>query len=460
MPNTLNEKKLWDAVLAELQLTLSELNYQTWVANTKARNLTNSSVEVICPSPFVKDRLQKSLFSLIQNSVNKIGKGEYEIFFKVGDTQDKKETSLNIGPLFETSATNDTNAKSAGLSPKFTFDNYVMGSNNRLAFAIATAVAENPGKAYNPFFIYSGVGLGKTHLMQAIGNKILQDNPKSKVIYATGEAFMNEMIEAIQSGRGKGRYNTNQFRNKYRNADVLLIDDVQFIAGKETTQEEFFHTFNTLYLAQKQIVLTSDRPPKDFTDLEDRITSRFSSGIIADIQTPDIDTRIAILRKKRTDTHDSINDDTINFIAEKINTNIRELEGAYLQVLTYAKAIGESPEIQIAAEALGQSIKEEKRKPININQIIKTVCNYYSIRLTDIKGKRRTKNIVLPRQVAMYLIHNMTETPYMSIGEILGGRDHTTIMHGVRKVEEEVEFEGKLKQDINNIKHALLIADK
>jgi len=330
-----------------------------------------------------------------------------------------------------------------------------LGKNNNLAYAIASAVSEKPGELYNPVFVYSKVGLGKTHLIQAVGNKIIETKPGMRVVYTTGEAFTNELIETIQSGKGKGKYTANQFREKFRKADVLLIDDVQFIIGRESTQEEFFHTFNALYMAGKQIVITSDRPPKDFTSLEDRITSRFSSGIVADIQPPDVETRIAILRSKRDADNENIPDDVLNFIAEKVDSNIRELEGAYLQVITYAKATGTELTVENASKALGATVKEKVVKNVNINEILKAVCIYYSVKMQDIKGKRRNKELVIPRQVAMYLMKEMTDMPFTSIGEFLGGRDHTTVMYGVDKIQEEIAETGKITQDVVNVKQII-----
>jgi len=278
----------------------------------------------------LQTELNPSVFntSLIQDSIERVGGGSYKIQFIVKKKSEKAEET-DLGPLFEpkkeTKISRDVMIK-AGLNPKFTFENFIMGNSNQLAYAIAQSVAENPGKNYNPFFLYSGVGMGKTHLIQAIGNKILQNNPKTTVVYTTGESFMNELIEAIQSGKGsRGRYTSNEFRNKFRKADVLLIDDIQEIVGKEATQAEFFHTFNSLYMAGKQIILTSDRPPKDFTNLEKRVTSRFGSGIIADIQHPETDLRVAILRTKRDQNDDDISNEVVDFIAEKVTSNIREL---------------------------------------------------------------------------------------------------------------------------------------
>jgi len=459
MQTLLQEQKLWDAVLADMQLTLSELEFGTWFKNTYIAEITENTIDIACPSTFASDTLRKKYLSLIQNSINKIGKKEYEITFKI-EHKDRAEAQVaaTAGPLFTNASQNNGDQgtrNTANLNTNFTFENYVMGSNNRLAYSIATAVADNPGRVYNPFFIYSNVGLGKTHLMQAVGNRVLQKNPNAKVYYCTSEDFTNELIEAVQSGKTKGKYTSNKFREKYRNVDVLLIDDIQFIAKKETTQEEFFHTFNTLHMSQKQIVITSDRPPKDFTNVEERITSRLGMGIIADIQSPDIETRIAILRNKRDKAGDEMPNEIIDFIAENVTTNIRELEGAYLQVLTYSRATGQDLNLKTAAESLGQSIRMQAAKPMNVNQILKVACSYYNVTLTDIKGQRRTKELVVPRQMAMFLLYELTQTPFVTIGELLGNRDHTTIMHGVKKIEGELKELGRTKQDYLNIKQLL-----
>lgn len=456
MSDALTEKTLWNAVLAEMELTLSALEFGMWFKSTYIETIDDDYVVIMCPSTYAVDTLKKKYLSLIQNGVTKIGKKEREIRFDVGHKEEKAQNTQE-GPLFAFTASNNISPKSnnANLNPQFTFENYVMGSNNRLAYSIATAVADNPGRVYNPFFIYSNVGLGKTHLMQAVGNKVLQKNPNAKVYYCTSEDFTNELIEAVQSGKTKGKYTSNKFREKYRNVDVLLIDDIQFIAKKETTQEEFFHTFNTLHMSQKQIVVTSDRPPKDFTNVEERITSRLGMGIIADIQSPDVETRIAILRNKRDKAGDEVPNEIIDFIAENVSTNIRELEGAYLQVLTYSRATGQDLNLKTAAESLGQSIKMQAAKPMNVNQILKIVCSYFNVTLTDIKGQRRTKKFVVPRQMAMFLLYELTQTPFVTIGELLGNRDHTTIMHGVKKIETELKDFGKTKQDYLNIKQVL-----
>jgi len=306
---------------------------------------------------------------------------------------------------------------------------------------------------YNPVFLYGGSGLGKTHLIQAIGNQIIKNQPNKIVLYTTGEQFTNELIESIQGGDKK--YASNRFRNKYRKADVFLIDDVQFIIGKTQTQEEFFHTFNTLYMQEKQIVITSDKPPSEFGKLPERITSRFQSGIIVDILPPSFETRSAILRTKRDLSNDKISNEVIDFISEKINSNIRELEGAYLRVVSIANATDQLITIDLASSILKISTQEKTIKQVNMNQILKTVCNHYSVKAQDVKGNRRTKDIVLPRQVTMYLIQNITKTPLMTIGDFLGGRDHTTVLYGTQKIEKDMQNDLLFKKEIEAVKNKI-----
>jgi chromosomal replication initiator protein len=462
-PNTLeNPKEFWKAVLGEIELELSpnSVVFKSLLGRTSVESISEKSIKLLCDDEFVKKNIEKRHHELLSSTIKKVAKRELrlEIIVKKFQGSSEPKTTESSAPLFQqrddTQLIKEKQARS-NLSPRFTFENYVMGKTNNLAYAIATAVAERPGELYNPVFLYSGVGLGKTHLLQAIGNQILKNKPGTKVIYTTGEAFMNELIEAIQAGKGKGKLATNEFRNKFRKADVFLIDDIQFVIGKEATQEEFFHTFNALYMDQKQIVITSDRPPKDFTSLEERITSRFASGIIADIQPPDMEMRAAILRSKRDRDHDEIPNDVIDFISEKISTNVRELEGAYIQVLTYAKATGKTMDVETAALALGQSVRERGQKNVNINEVLKAVCTYYSVKAADIKGERRLKELVIPRQVAMFLIKEITHTPYMTIGTFLGGRDHSTIMHGVDRIAEDVKRDDRVKQDVLNVRQLI-----
>ena len=426
----MNPSDLYKAALGELQTVLTELIYKAYFYPTKVGDCSESTFEIVCPSNHVKDYLNKKFYGLLKNTLDRIGNGNYQIIFKVDEQ--KVETKTDDLPLFvpakiKESASRENLDEYNNLSQKYTFETFIVGPSNRLAHAIATAITENPGKVYNPFFLHAGVGLGKTHLIQAIGNHILKSAPKTKVVYATAESFMNELIEAIQEGRNKN-YIANKFRNKFRKADVLLIDDIQFIAGRgEATQEEFFHTFNALYMAQKQIVLTSDRPPKELSRLDVRITSRFSSGVVADMQKPDVETRSAILREKRNQMRAEVENDVVDYIAQIVETNIRELEGAFLQIITQAKAEGLAVTKEYSAKVLGQVIPGKIN--VNINEVLKAVCNYYSIKMTDLKGPKRLKEYVLPRQVSMFLLKKYSGTPFMAIGDLLGGRDHTTIMH-------------------------------
>ena len=453
MSTNITKKSLWNAVLSQMQLNLSELNYKTWFEKTSISSLENNTLKVECPNNAIKTKLETLYKPMIQESVNKIGKEKYEILFNVGTEKQKNKTGEFLDkPLFQ-NLKNESEKKAyleSNLNQNYTFDNYVMGDSNRLAYAIATTIGDNPGVRHNPFFLYSGVGQGKTHLIHAIGNRIIKKHKKKRVLYTTSENFTNELIEAI---RAKGN-RTEHFRKRYRNVDVLIIDDIQFIAGKNSTQEEFFHTFNDLFMNQKQIVLASDRPPEAFTNIEARLISRFKSGIMADIQTPEYELRTAILRSKRDVEGETVSNEVIDFIAENISTNIRELEAAYFQVVTYVKATGKEFGLESAKEALSGLIQTSVRdKPLNANSIIKAVCNYYSVKTTDIKGKRRNKEVVIPRQIAMFLLYDMTQTPYMSIGELLGGRDHTTVMHGVRKIENEMKNNMRTKQDLVNIRN-------
>ena len=466
---TEQEKTLWIRLSSELELSGNSSVYKIYSPRMGVQ-VAGGELLVLCPDGHSISVIEKAFRKSVEAFVAKAAPEYKKVGFVVGKVEHKeKRVDVNKAPLFaqpqaKTSnsrvggtdevarkANGTMNGDGSGLSAKYTFENYLMGSSNQLAYAVAKAVAERPGESYNPLFLHSGVGLGKTHLMQAIGNKILTEKPHLKVIYSTGEAFMNELIEAIQTSKGRGQYTINKFRSKFRTADVLLIDDVQVIAGTESTQEEFFHTFNTLYMAQKQIVLTSDRPPKDFVKLEERVRSRFGSGMIVDIKPPDLDMRIAILRNKRDEAGDTVQNDALDIIALTVSSNIRELLGAYIQVVTSAKTNGVEPTKDFVAQELGQRVANEKRRPVNLQQILRAVCSYYSVKIDDIKGHRRTKELVIPRHMAMYLIYDLTKTPYMSIGDFLGGRDHTTILHGVKKVEDELKDTAKTKQDVANI---------
>ncbi|MFA5085755.1 MAG: chromosomal replication initiator protein DnaA, partial [Candidatus Omnitrophota bacterium] len=338
--------------------------------------------------------------------------------------------------------------KEIGLSSRYTFDSFVIGPSNRFAHAAASAVCDSPAKAYNPLFIYGGVGLGKTHLMHSIGHKIIQRLPKAKILYISSEEFTNQLIGAIQNRT------MIKFREKYRNVDILLIDDIQFIAGKEATQEEFFHTFNTLYDAHKQIVVSSDRPPKEIQSLEERLVSRFEWGLVTDIQPPDFETRMAILKKKSEKETILLPDDVYYFLAEKIKSNIRELEGALIRVVAYAKLIGREISVEMVKEVLKDMIREGEKK-ITIDMIQKKVCEYFDIKLSDMKIKKRSRAIAYPRQIAMYLARQLTDYSLPEIGEYFGGRDHTTVMHAYEKIKKDLKEKKGLSDLIGRITDSL-----
>jgi len=451
----LDVKNFWKKALVEIELNSNPTTYKQIVAGAVPSKLEEDMLHIACENTFIRNNLLKEI-EVIKEGIKKAHKKECEVVIKVekGIKTQPTETTSEMGPLFEqvknpVDMVREKQQKS-GINPKYTFENYIKGDHNQLAFAIAKTVANKPGEAYKPVFIYSGVGLGKTHLMQAIGNQIIKNQPGTKVLYTTGEQFTNELIDAIQGGNKK--YGTNHFRNKFRKVDVFLIDDIQFIIGKDKTQEEFFHTFNALYMEEKQIVITSDKPPHEFSKLPDRITSRFQSGMIVDIQAPSFETRAAILRRKRDANRDQISNEIIDFIAEKVNTNVRELEGAYIRVVTLANANNEPVTLESAARVMQIDLNQAANKQVNMNQILKTVCTYYAVKPGDVKGSRRTKDLVFPRQVAMYLIHNITKTPLMTIGDFLGGRDHTTILHGTQKIEKEMETDTIFKQEIEIVR--------
>lgn len=342
-----------------------------------------------------------------------------------------------------------TTATRGMLNPRFTFDRFIIGSSNRLASAACMAVADNPAQAYNPLFLYGGVGLGKTHLLHAIGNAALERDPEINVLYVSSEKFTNDLINSIR------RQQTEEFRIRYRNIDILLIDDIQFIAGKDATQEEFFHTFNTLHTAGKQIVLSSDRPPKAILTLEERLRSRFEWGLIVDIQMPDYETRTAIMRTKAEQMTVDVPADVIEFLAQRIQSNIRELEGSLNRVVAYAKLNGTSITIESAQAALSDLLDTSRKKRVTGDMILRAVCEFYGVDLRTLQGRGRSRNIVGPRQVAMYLMREETDSSLVDIGALIGGRDHTTIMYGCDKIGEEIVTDTRLKQEINSIRERL-----
>lgn len=408
-----------------------DVSFDTWLAPLKVHEVEGNIVTILVPSQQVGlDYVSKKYKLPLKVAIAEITGISYEIKLLLPEDIERQQAKQEV---FNTAA-------EAGLNPKYTFDTFVVGSNNKFAHAASLAVAESPGEIYNPLFLYGGVGLGKTHLMHSIAHFILKNNPSSRILYATSEEFTNELIEAIRNGNNTAM---SKFREKYRNIDVLLIDDVQFIIGKESTQEEFFHTFNTLHGAKKQIILSSDRPPKDMDILEDRIRSRFEWGLLADIQSPDYETRMAILRKKEELDGYNVGDDVIEYIAKNIKSNIRELEGSLNKIIAYANLEKREINLSLAEQVLKDIISPNEKKIITPEYIISTVAEHFDLSPADIIGSKRVSKIVHPRQIAMYLCREMTDVSLIVIGKCMGNRDHTTIMHGIEKIEKELS-------DINN----------
>nr|MBP7279722.1 chromosomal replication initiator protein DnaA [Sedimentibacter sp.] len=409
--------EIWEKTLNVIKVELTEVSFNTWLKAIQPVSIKENLITFSVPDDFTKGILEARYSKLIKNALKQVTSEYYDIRLII--PTEENFTSI----MTERSEINQSEESvNSSLNPKYTFETFVIGNSNRLAHAASVAVAESPAKAYNPLFIYGGVGLGKTHLMHAIGHYILKQNMRSKVVYISSETFTNELINSIRDDRN------NEFRSKYRNVDVLLIDDIQFIAGKESTQEEFFHTFNSLYEANKQIIISSDRPPKEIRTLEERLRSRFEQGLIADIQPPDLETRIAILRKKAKSENLSISDDVMLLIAKKIHSNIRELEGALIRVVAYSSLTNGEINEELANEALKDILSNSKPKKVTPSAIKDVVGNYYNIKIEDFNAKKRNKSIVLPRQIAMFLCRELTDLSLPRIGEEFG-RDHTTIMH-------------------------------
>lgn len=437
-------KELWEKTLNTLKGELTEVSFNTWIKSIEPISLEDSNLRLGVPNNFTKDILENRYKDLIINSVKSVSNKTYNIdFFIISEEAIEKDASTKQEEQKPTLVVNDE--MSAILNPKYTFDSFVIGNSNRFAHAASLAVAESPARAYNPLFIYGGVGLGKTHLMHAIGHYIQNVNSKSKVVYVSSEKFTNELINSIKDDKNV------EFRNKYRNVDVLLIDDIQFIAGKERTQEEFFHTFNALYEANKQIILSSDRPPKEIPTLEDRLRSRFEWGLIADIQAPDFETRIAILKKKADVENLNIPNEVMVYIATQIKSNIRELEGALIRIVAYSSLTNREINVDLAAEALKDIISSRNTRQITIELIQDIVSSYYSLKIEDFKSSRRTRNVAFPRQIAMYLCRKLTDTSLPKIGEEFGGRDHTTVIHAYEKISQSLKKDENLQNTVTEL---------
>lgn len=435
---------IWERALNLLKNELTEISFNTWIKTIEPVSLNSDSIDLGVPAEFNKGILESRYSTLIKNAIKQVTSKDYKINFII-----PSQESVNKYPTKKEDKQQSEDNYVSVLNPKYTFDTFVIGNSNRLAHAASVAVSESPAKAYNPLFLYGGVGLGKTHLMHAIGHYIL-NNSNLKVLYVSSEKFTNELINAIKDDRNE------QFRNKYRNIDVLLIDDIQFIGGKERTQEEFFHTFNALYEANKQIIISSDKPPKEIITLEERLRSRFEWGLIADIQPPDLETRIAILRKKAQIENIYVDDEVIAFIADKIASNIRELEGALNRVIAYSSLTENDITVELATEALKDILSANKARVINSQSIIDAVSRYFDLKPEEFKSKKRNREIAYPRQIAMYLCRELTDMSLPKIGDAFGGRDHTTVLHACDKIIENMKKDSETRRTVEELKRNIV----
>ena len=440
----------WDEILeiVKKEHDLSDVRFDTWLKPLKVYDVSGNVVTIVASDQVRLSYINKNYKLPLQVTISEVtGMTDCEVKFILPEDVPAKKSTSEAAP--DQNSRFKDRCEEANLNPKYTFNTFIVGSNNKLAQAAALAVAESPGNTYNPLFIYGGAGLGKTHLMHSIGHFILERNPEAKVLYVTSEEFTNEVIESIRSGNASAM---NKFREKYRTIDVLMIDDVQFIIGKESTQEEFFHTFNALHSAGKQIILTSDKPPKDMETLEERIRSRFEWGLMADIGAPDYETRMAILRRKVESDDMSLSDDILNYIANNIKSNIRELEGALNKLLAYSNLEKTEITMEIAKKELQNIITPDKPREITPQLIIEVVSEHFQISLDQMISKNRSNEIARPRQIAMYLCKTMTDIPLDSIGSLLGGRDHSTIIHGIKKIADEYDSNEQTRNLIETIK--------
>ncbi len=457
---------LWQAVLGEIELSVSRGNYVTWFKNTQLIRYKDGIVVVGVPNIFVKNQLERKFNDLLLEILAKNGVKPNQIEYKIHTAVSPQlrpsdsdvlgapngikapERQMPIGGPAKKTIANVTHSYRQGLNERYTFDNFVVGSSNELAYAACQAVAAKPGKKYNPLFIYGGVGIGKTHLIQAVGNSVLASKPSANIIYASTEQFVQEFVDALRFKK-----NTSDFASFYRSADVLIVDDVQFLAGKERVQEEFFHTFNALHQANKQVIMSSDKPPKDIPTLEERLRSRFAMGMNIDMQTPDFETRCAILQMKAGSQEIDLPPAVVEFLASHVQNNIRELEGALNQVLAYCEMRGVQPDIQIVTAIFEGS--KNRPKHINAHQIIERTAKHFQISMEDILGPKRDKDIVVPRQVAMYMLRSELHLSFPKIARELGRKDHTTAIHSVDKIEREINYDGPIKQNVLELRERI-----
>jgi chromosomal replication initiator protein len=452
----MTNEQLWQAILGELELSLSKANFTTWFKNTFIISQEGDSIVVGVPNDFTKTWMENKYQEKIVEALKHITNNELrQVYYRV-ETGQKVKNIINLKERIKTITSFEVeNSEQApdndknGLNPKYTFDRFIVGKNNELAHAAAKAVVKNPGKAYNPLFIYGNAGLGKTHLLQAIGHEILKNNPNFRLMYLTCEKFTNEFIGSLRSGK------IEDFQQKYRNIGMLIIDDVQFMAGKKETQEQFFHTFNDLHQKDKQIILSSDRPPKAINNLEQRLQSRFEWGMIADISEPDYETRVAILEQKALDKNFALDHKIIEYVAENIQSNIRELEGVLNHLHARFQLNNNKPNLDEVKNVLSSLATIIPKNSITTKVILQTVSEFYDTPLVDLAGACRKKELVVPRQIAMYLMREEINASYINIGQELGGRDHTTVIHACEKIKEAINSDQKIKQDIILLKQKL-----
>ncbi len=464
----MDAKQVWRATLGELQVALSQANYETWLRETRLVRVDENRFTVAVPNGFAKDWLEARYRSLISQTLARVVGYSVIVEFEVRETPAPAPMDPGSGATespaaavaeepsprvrLEPGRVGANEPAPTTLNPRYSFRSFIVGSANRLAHAAGLSVAERPGQAYNPLFLYGGVGLGKTHLMHAIGNAVLARHPRRKVLYVTSEKFTNDFIASIQQGR------IEDFRARYRRIDVLLIDDIQFIADKERTQEEFFHTFNAIHDDGKQIVLSSDRPPRQIATLEERLRSRFEWGLIADIGTPDLETRIAIVRTKAEELGVTISGEAIEFLARKVASNIRELEGALNRISAYATMQGLPITPDLAQAVLSNVLYNPRKRAVTTERIARAVSDYYAVELDALRGQKRDRAIVTPRQIAMYLMRAETDVSLLRIGAELGGRDHSTVLHACDKIEKELQRNEELRRELEAVRE-LIYAD-
>lgn len=451
---------LWQAVLGEIELTVSRGSFVTWFKNTRLLRHKDNTLVVGVPNVFIKQQLERKYNGLVIETLAKNGitpdKVEYKIHSGIGHVKKPDDEPVILGAQLAKNAevsqsaqatTSLTHSYRQGLNERYTFESFIVGSGNELAYAACQAIAQTPGAKYNPLFLYGGVGIGKTHLIQAVGNAIMTARPNARVVYASSEQFVQEFVDALRFKK------TTDFAKHYRSADVLIVDDMQFIAGKEKMQEEFFHTFNALHQANKQIIISSDKPPRDIPTLEERLRSRFAWGMTIDMQNPDFETRCAIVQTKALSHGETLPQPVVEYLANLVQTNIRELEGALNQLLAFCEMRGLSPDIHIATSLLGNA--KTRPKHISAKQIIERTAKYFQLPLEDILGPKRDKDIVVPRQIAMYMLRSELHLSFPKIARELGRKDHTTAIHSVEKIEREASYDTEIKAAISEIKERL-----